>query len=118
MSDAIKRRILAAREHQVMADGRSFTLRRMADLPLLRLREKHGDDKSGFVIELTISSVVGWSLDEAALYPGGGDQPVPFDAGLFATWIEDQPETFNALRDAVVELHARHREMRESSAKN
>lgn len=118
MSDAIKRRILAARETEVTAGGRSFTLRRMADLPLLRLREKHGNDRAGFVIELTISSVVGWTIDEASLFPGGGDQPVPFDAAVFATWVEDQPETFNALRDAVVELHARHRELREASAKN
>jgi hypothetical protein len=118
MSDAIKRRILAAREHEVTAGGRSFTIRRMADLPLLRLRQKHGDDRTGFVIELTLASVVGWTMHEAALFPGGSDMPVPFDADLFATWVEDQPETFNALRDAVVEMQTRHREQREASEKN
>lgn len=118
MRDAIKRRILAAREQDVQAGGRVFTIRRMGDLPLARLREKHRGDTSAFVVDLVRESVVGWQMDEAGLFPGGGDSAVPFDADLFITWVEDQPEIFGELTTAVLEQLQRHRETREESGKN
>lgn len=118
MRDAIKRRILAAREQQVTAGGRTFTIRRLAALPIARLRERHRGDGSGFIVELVRESVVGWDMDEAGLYAGGGDSRVEFDTDLFMAWVEDEPETFNELTAAVLEQLARHREQREAAEKN
>lgn len=116
--DALKRRILALREQQVTAGGRAFTVRRMGDLPLARLRERHRSDTSAFLVDLVRESVVGWDMDEAGLFAGGGDSAVTFDSDLFMTWIEDQPTVFDELATAVVEILNRHREHRAASAKN
>lgn len=116
--DALQRRILALREQQVTAGGRSFTVRRMGDLPLARLRERTRGDGSAFMVELIRESVVGWQMDEAGLLAGGGDSPVEFSTELFMTWIEDQPETFSELASAVLDQLAARRAAREASAKN
>lgn len=117
-SDPIKRRILAAREGQVVVAGRKFTLRRMADLPLARLREKHGDDGSGFIADLVRGTVVDWEMDEQTLYAGGSDAPVPFDTDLFMTWIEDRPEEWSELASAVLDQITSHRATRRDAEKN
>lgn len=113
-----ERRILALREEPFETAGRKFTLRRLGDLAVARLREKHAGDSSAFVVELVRQTVVGWDMDEAGLYPGGGDSPVEFDSDLFMTWVEDQPEVFRALTDRVLEQLAARRAAREASAKN
>lgn len=118
MSEAIRRRILQLREQQVTAGGRQFTLRRLGDLALARLRDRHRGDGGAFVVELVRESVVGWVMDEAGLVAGGGDSPVEFDPDLFMTWVEDQPDVWAELAAAVLDMLAKHREQREASAKN
>lgn len=118
MAVDIKRRVLASREQQVTAGGRVFTIRRMADLPLARLREKHRGDAGAFLVDLVRESVVDWQMDEQSLFAGGGDSPVAFDAEVFAVWVDDQPETFNDLVTAVLDQLNRHREQLADSAKN
>lgn len=112
-----KRRILAAREQDVTAGGRRFTVRRLGGLPLARIRSRN-ESQTDFVIDLVRESVVGWDMDEAALFAGGGDSPVPFDTDLFMTWVEDQPQTWSELVTAVLEILERHRQQQEASAKN
>ena len=116
--DAYKRRLLALREEQVVAGGRTFTVRRLGELAIARLREKHRGDSSAFVVDLVRQSVVGWDMDEASLFVGGGDSAVPFDTDLFVTCVEDQADVYAGLANGILEMISRHREQREASAKN
>jgi hypothetical protein len=113
-----ERRLLALREERAEVGGRAFTLRRLGDLAVAQLRERCRRDGADFVVELVRQTVVGWEMDEAGLYPGGGDSAVEFSTELFMTWVEDQPETFSGLAErALAQLTARHA-AREASAKN
>ena len=69
---------------------------------------------------LVTKFVVGWeAMSELALgIPGGGPDPVPFDADLWAEWIADHPEQWDAITAAVVESYRTHRTAREEVAKN
>lgn len=116
--DVHTRRILALREERVEVAGRTFTLRRLGDLAVARLREKCARDGSAFVVELVRQTVIGWEMDEAGLYAGGGDSPVEFSTDLFMTWVEDQPETFSGLADKALDQLTARRAAREASAKN
>lgn len=113
-----EKRLLALREERVEVEGRAFTLRRLGDLSVARLREKCARDGSAFVVELLRQTVVGWEMDEAGLYPGGGDSPVEFSTDLFMTWVEDQPEAFSGLADKALDQLTARRAAREASAKN
>ena len=50
-----KRRILAAREQDVTAGGRRFTVRRLGGLPLARIRSRN-ESQTDFVIDLVRES--------------------------------------------------------------
>lgn len=107
MADLIAR-MRKARELDVEAGGRRFTVRRPTDMEAARLA--NGGDLLDFV--------VGWDLKEIDLVPGGGPDPVPFDGALFREWIADRPDLWQPVTDAVREAYAAHVRQREDRAKN
>ena len=118
MDDAIRRRILAQREEWVTAGRFRFLVRRPAELVIARLRRKHADS-ADFVLELVRTAVVGWDgIDEAALYAGGGDQPIPFDSETFIAWVEDQPEVYGDIAAGVLDAIQAHKARQAAVEKN
>lgn len=116
--DPIQRRILALREEQVPAAGRTFTIRRLADVSFSALKLKHRDDPVRFAIELVRESVVGWDMDEQTLFAGGSDAAVPFSTDVLMTWLDDQEEVFGVLFTAALDAVNRHKARLEASRKN
>ncbi len=119
MADDLIRRIHAAREEWIDVGRFKFCVRRMADLPLARTRAATRGDNAAFVEAVVRGSIVDWQgVDEATLAPGGNDQPVPFSSELFMTWVEDQPDVWSGIVDAVLGVMARHRERIGAVGKN
>jgi len=114
----IKRRMLAAREEAVTAGGRTFTVRRLAEYPLLRIKQQNAGDTNAFLVALMRDSVVGWDMREQDLVPGGSDDAAPFDTDVFMTWVEDEPAVLSELAEAVFGVISRHRDKKEAAAKN
>ncbi len=113
MSKAVIERLRRARQSQVVSGGRSFTIRRPTDLEMFEL--------SGRVDQrdLLTRFVIGWGwMPEMDLVPGGGPDPVPFDPDLWAEWIADHPEHWDAITDGVVAAYSAHKAGREDAAKN
>jgi hypothetical protein len=118
MDDATCKKILAQREEWVTSGRLRFLVRRPAELVIARLRAKHRDN-ADFVLELVRTAVVGWdSVDEAALYAGGGDQPVQFDTETFIAWVEDQPEVYGEIAAGVLNAIQAHKARQAAAEKN
>jgi hypothetical protein len=116
--DVIDRKILAAREETITAAGHTFTVRRLAGLPLKVLQSRTRGDTTQFLIDLVRESVVDWDMDEASLFPGGGDARVPFKTSTFMLWVEDNDDAWTAIVEAVLDMMARHNSRREAAEKN
>jgi len=92
MNATLKAR-LRARERIVEVDGRSYTIRRPKPAEML-------GDMTG--MDLVRRFVVGWNWTNADLMPGGTPEPEPFDADLFADWIDDSPDLWEPLSAAIL----------------
>lgn len=108
---ALADKIRRARESKVEAGGHTFTIRRPTDAEAATLGDLSG-------AELLRRFVVGWSLQEIDLIPGGSAVDVPFDADAFVEWVSDQPATFGALAAAIVDAYKAHVDRREGVEKN
>jgi len=86
-------RIHAAREQWVDAGGTQWLIRRPT---LHRYLELHKTPTA-----LLREAVVGWKLREMDLVPGGGDQVPAFDPDAALEHLQDRPEAYSALLDAV-----------------
>lgn len=63
--------------------------------------------------------VVDWGeMKEMDLVPGGGPEPVPFDAELWAEWIADHPEHWDDITRVVYDSYKAHEAEMEVVAKN
>lgn len=115
----LRGRILAAREEWVEVEPHKFLVRRVAELPLARMRIATRGDNAAFIEALVRESIVDWQcVVEATLVPGGSDQPAPFDRDVFMTWVEDMPDIWSTLVERVLGVMARHRERIEATEKN
>ena len=115
----LRSRILAAREEWVEAGSHKFLVRRVAELPLARMRIATRGDNAAFIEALVRESIVDWQgVTEATLVPGGGDQPAPFDREVFLAWVEDMPDIWQTVVERVLGVMARHRERLEAAGKN
>jgi hypothetical protein len=107
-------RLRRARQTTVTSGGRSFTVRRPTDL------EMH--EMAGAINQrqLLTRFVTGWgTMSELDLgIPGGGPDPVEFDAALWEEWIADHPEHWDDITRAVVEGYHGHKQAMEEAAKN
>lgn len=100
---------LRARERQVAAGGHSFTVRRPKAAEII-----DGLDGLDAVRRFT----VGWNLTNADLVPGGNPDPEPFDAALFADYVEDNPELWPPIAEAIVAMWREHEDRKAADAKN
>ena len=114
MSKSLIERLQRARQSTAPSGGRSFTVRRPTDLEMHEL--------AGQIDQrlLLVRFVVDWGLmTEIDLgIPGGGPDPVPFDVDLWAEWIADRPEHWDAIGTAVIEGYRIHKAELDDAAKN
>lgn len=109
---ALIEKIRRARERDVEAGGHKFTVRRPTDEEAILMR---GAPPLDFVKRF----VVGWELTEMDILPGGGSaQKVPFDRELWAEWVADQPDLWEPLGIAALEMYNEHAKAREDDEKN
>lgn len=108
---ALADKLRRARERTVEVAGRRFTVRRPTDAEAMLLSEQTG-------LDLVRRYVTGWDLREIDLIPGGGPDAVPFEAGLWADWVDDQPDLWGPLAETIVAAYREHTEAREHAAKN
>lgn len=111
MGKVLLEKLQRAREFGVSAGGHNFTVRRPTDADAL-------DMQGRAAIEFVKRFVVGWDLTELDVIPGGGPEKVPFDAELWAAWVEDQVELWEPLAMAILDAYRTHVSAREDDAKN
>jgi hypothetical protein len=111
---AIHRRLLEARKTKVKVGAHEFQVRRPTDAEAMALHRGDSVDMVGVVKQFT----VGWNLTELDLIAGGAPDPVAFDAALFADWVEDKPDLWAVLGDAIIEAYKAHAQQRTSAEKN
>lgn len=113
MSKSVIERLRRARQSQVSSGGRNFTIRRPTDLEMYEVAGRVNQR------DLLARFVVDWgAMPEMDLIPGGGPDPVPFDPDLWAEWIADHPEHWDAITDAIVAAYSAHKAQREETVKN
>lgn len=100
-----------ARETNVVSNGHTFTIRRPTDAQVVTM-------KSGTGLDMIKRFVVGWDLREIDVLPGGTDVIMPFDADLWADWIEDHPQFWSDLVVAIRGAYLDHEKAREAARKN
>jgi len=100
---------LRARERNVEVGGHTYVIRRPK--PAEMMVEHSG-------LELVRTFVVGWDLTNADLIPGGTPDPEPFEAALFADWVDDHPELWGPLVEAILADWRAYVAAREDAAKN
>lgn len=113
MSRSLIERLRRARQSSVTSGGRTFIIRRPTDLEMFEL--------SGRVDQrlLLTRFVVDWGeMQELDLVPGGGPDLVSFSADLWAEWIADHPEHWDALTDGMVAAYELHKAAMEDASKN
>lgn len=111
MSKALLEKLLRAREKRVEVDGRTYTIRRPTDADVMQMRDRPP-------LEFVTRFVIGWTLQEIDLVPGGMAIDVPFDPALWAAWVMDHPEVWDPLSMAIVSAYEEHVKERETAAKN
>jgi hypothetical protein len=94
-------RMNAARERIVpLTEKLSVTLRRPTDLERLTYA-----GVGGIARDKLFNHVVDWKgFTEADLVPSGATDEVPFDAAVWALWIADHPQHWDAVITALVEM--------------
>ena len=114
MSKALIERLRRARQTTITTGGRTFTIRRPTDLEMAELGGRIAQR------QLLTRFVTDWgAMSEIDLgIPGGGPDPVPFDAELWEEWIADHTEYWPDISKAVVEGYRSHRASLEEAAKN
>jgi len=118
MSKPLIERLRRARETDVLSHGITFIVRRPTDLEVSLMTDAAAG-QGVLQSALILNHVVGWKdVSELQLAPGGGPEPVAFEQALFAEYISDHPEHWDAIAAAVMEGYTRHRDKVEESLKN
>ena len=115
MSDVLAQRLRKAREGTVEVDGHAFTIRRPTDAEADRINLQRPTN-----VQVCREFVVGWdeTVTEAALgIVSGGSDPVPFHQELWREWVDDRPDFWVPLYEAIVDAYNKHNEALVSSGK-
>ena len=102
MSQALIDKLRKSREITIHEGGYGFTVRRPTDLEAAQMRG--GVDLGEFLKKF----VIGWTLQELDIIPGGNPVHVPFDPDLFGEWIADHPELWGPLQTAIFTSYESH----------
>jgi hypothetical protein len=98
-----------SRERDVTVGSHAYTIRRPKPAEMLQDMTR---------MDLVRRFVVGWDLKNIDLVPGGTPDPEPFDSALFADYVEDDPELWQPLADAVLGFWREYLAAKETAAKN
>lgn len=110
---SLAEKIRKARESTVDVDGKTWTIRRPTDEEAAQL-SANGDG----LLAIVKRFVIGWTLTELDLVPGGTGVAVPFDSEVFGEWVADQPDLWTPLGMAVLDAYKLHADKREAAVKN
>jgi hypothetical protein len=110
MSAALDKRY-KAREQQIAAGGHAYTLRRPTAAQLARLGE-------GSRLDMLRECVVGWDLTWLDLFPGGDPVPATFTPELWSDFLDDSPDIWRPLGEALLDLIRAHQDALEDAKKN
>lgn len=111
MKTALERR-LAARQRIVPVGGKQVTLRRPTEYEKVR----HGHLP---LLEYVCQFVDACPLSEADLFDGGSAEiDVPFEREVFQDWIQDKPDMWKPLAEALGEMVKQHDEASAAAVKN
>jgi hypothetical protein len=99
-----------ARERDIPAAGHVFTVRRPTALQRIELLGARP-------VDLVRQCVSGWNLRLIDLIPGGDASAAPFDE-LWSEWLDDHPEVWAPLSEAVLALVQDHDAALEAAEKN
>ena len=72
----------------------------------------------GSRLDMLRECVVGWDLRYLDLYPGGDPVPAVFTPELWSDWLDDNPDLWAPLGDALLALIRAHHEAVEAAEKN
>lgn len=109
---ALADKIKAARLSTVDVEGHKYTIRRPTKAEAFQL----GDSTQ---LDVVHQFVVGWDHTELSLgIPGGTGASAPFDADVWAAWVDDQPAIWAPLFNAIMAAYTAHSERQEAAAKN
>lgn len=98
---------------QVAVGRFTFHVQRPTPYEMLRARED-----GGFGLDFVAAHVVGWEgVKESDLIPSGDPEPLEFDAALFAAWMEDEPDLWGPISEALKKSYADYEEAREARGK-
>jgi len=111
MSKVLIEKLRRSREFGVLVNGKTYTVRRPTDADVVNI-------PGASAIDFVHRFVVGWDLTEMDVIPGGGPDPVPFDADLWAAWVDDRPDVWEPIAKALLDAYRAHAESREESRKN
>jgi hypothetical protein len=92
MSELLKR-VRVGREQWITASGSEWRIRRPTLHEFVNLRK----DANALIKH----ALVDWKVRELDLVPGGTDQTPPFDADVALEWLQDRPELYSAVLDAI-----------------
>lgn len=116
-ADALQARLLASRESIAEVGGYRFRIRRPTEMQIAVLAdERHRMELS---LAMVIPAIVGWEgVLERDIIPGESDQPAPFSAELARMWIEDRPDLFAGLQEALMRSITDYRKRQDDALKN
>ena len=114
MSLSLIEKIKKARHSELKCGDFTFVIARPTELDLA-LNPKLGLGVRDFLSKY----VVGWSgVKEIDLIPNGMPDEVEFSGALFLEWIEDKPDLWNPVVEAIRTSYTEHRARLELQAKN
>ena len=115
MSDVLAQRLRKARTSTVEIDGHVFTIRRPTDAEAERISLQRPTN-----VQVCREFVVGWdeTVTEASIgIVSGGSDPIPFHQELWREWVDDRPDFWVPIYEAVVDAYNKHFEALVSAGK-
>jgi len=92
-------KIRKARESVVEVDGKKFTIRRPTEAEQVQALADRASR-----LDLVRRFVVGWSLQEIDIIPGGDPVDVAFDNELWTEYVNDKAELWDPISSAIKAL--------------
>lgn len=114
----LARSMLKRRQKSVVAAGITWLIQRPTAYDLLKLREST-TNQSEQGMEFILRNVVGWeNVLERDILPGESDSTVDFNSTIARIYLEDHPDAWGTLNDAIWELVNAHGSKIEDVSKN
>lgn len=115
MSD-LAEKIKTSRQLTIEVGQMKFFARRLTWLEYARIYSGRLD---AFEALLELQLVTGWeNVCDKDIFPGGGDDPVPFSRKIFDESIVDMPRAYQEIADKVMSATREFFETREENGKN